>query len=275
MSTSEYLYILSKLNKQQMKQLISNLSDVSKEKANNLMKNFVKSKQFRDEVIKTIKSNYNDLATPYRQMSITQQYSPDDQEKLVIQVANESYNKSRKNNVNCYQYLKEDSTDQIAVYQYKSFWTHKIIVAFRGSQDKKDIIPDLYIVRNRHSISDRFSNALKFIENLNKKYESAKLIVTGHSLGGALAIWIRQHKIGEDLEYCYCFNPGYNGYYNSKLNLKFDNLKIFMVKGDIICNTLLALDKQKLPDKHNLVILDGNLKKPLQNHSLKNFTDLI
>lgn len=242
-------------------------------KYDTLYQGFVKSQKYRYCFMMVLEENYKELVTPYKNIK-TVTYKPTEIEKVAIMLSAYSYSGvyARKD-YKKYEYIKEESSKNIAVYRYKSLFSDNIFIAYRGTNDREDIIPDMYIVRNKHEISNRFDAALDKYDDIKKKYPKAKIHVTGHSLGGALAIWVLTKR--KSCYKGYVFNPGYNGYLTPKINLNHDNLKVFMVKGDIICNTIFAMKSEMKPAKKNWIILAGDNMKPLKNHSMNNFTKLV
>ena len=84
---------------------------------------------------------------------------------------------------------------------------NRIVVAFRGSVDIANWILNLEAVRTSYPLCSGCSvhigfnqgyNSVKstvetIIDNLRSKYSSASIMVTGHSLGGALAVMAAAH----------------------------------------------------------------------------------
>ncbi|MBR1943526.1 hypothetical protein IJ843_07310 [bacterium] len=60
-----------------------------------------------------------------------------------------------------------------------------IIVAFRGSDDLGDLKVDHQMLSGR--LPDQFADAKAFVEQIRQANPDAKIVVTGHSLGGSLA----------------------------------------------------------------------------------------
>jgi len=59
-----------------------------------------------------------------------------------------------------------------------------VMIAFRGSDDVADLRVDHQILSGY--LPDQFDNACEFLEKIKAQYPNAKIVVTGHSLGGGL-----------------------------------------------------------------------------------------
>jgi len=60
----------------------------------------------------------------------------------------------------------------------------KIIIAFRGSDDGRDLVVDHKMLSGH--LPDQFDNATEFVQRVRRAHPDAEIIVTGHSLGGSL-----------------------------------------------------------------------------------------
>ena len=78
----------------------------------------------------------------------------------------------------------EEQTDGFAATAFKDE-QNRIIIAYRGSDEKKDLEDTLNIVNGE--LPEQFQAALTFYKELRKKNPKAKILATGHSLGGSLA----------------------------------------------------------------------------------------
>lgn len=99
-------------------------------------------------------------------------------------------------------YDKDLSTYNKAVF-YDPL-TAKVIVSFRSTQVLEDLVPDFHIATKSRKHA-RFDEAVQFVDSVKQKYGS-EVIVTGHSLGGTLALYVNQHYKGEVK--AHAFNPG-------------------------------------------------------------------
>jgi hypothetical protein len=82
----------------------------------------------------------------------------------------------------------ELSTDRHKVYAPINSQTHKPIISYRGTANKrKDVVSDLALAFGLEKHNKRFKNSKKVNEKVKKKYNVDSNILVGHSLGGALA----------------------------------------------------------------------------------------
>lgn len=116
-------------------------------------------------------------------------------------------------------YKLQEQSDEYKVFSHPS---KKGIISFRGTTVPKDFYSDLHIAHNS-TFDPRFSQAA----NLAKKYPD--YLVTGHSLGGSLAVHAGKQSGNETI----VFNPG-SGMYG----LDYKNAKVFKSTNDIISDRL-------------------------------------
>jgi len=88
--------------------------------------------------------------------------------------------------------------DRVEADKYSSVFhnkaENKTVLAFTGTQDSNDFIPDYEIAFGKRT-HPRWQQALQRWDTVNLKYSNVK--VTGHSLGGALARHVSQHRKAE------------------------------------------------------------------------------
>jgi len=92
----------------------------------------------------------------------------------------------------------------------------EIIIVFRGTDDKKDLIEDVRIALSKGLKTDVYAH--DFTNMVLKEYPNCKLIFTGHSLGGAYAQLACVKNLVAGKACCgYTFNaPGMKDYLDKK-----------------------------------------------------------
>ncbi len=109
-----------------------------------------------------------------------------------------------------YKYDKEFSDKHTAVFVHPV--TRRVIVAARGTELKKglgdaidDLATDALLVTGNLTRSARFRKLDEKLKSLRERYREHKIELTGHSLGGALAVELG--KVHQDVD-VHAFNAG-------------------------------------------------------------------
>lgn len=131
--------------------------------------------------------------------------------------------------------MDRDLSDGLAtVYHHKG--RNHTTIAYRGTkpQNTDDLAADLDVLagkRNHH----RFKDALDRVEQVKRKYGSDKgLSVTGHSLGGSLALHVND-KLNIPAR---VYNPGSSPIFRQTINK--DNVHVVRNAGDLVSSGLRA-----------------------------------
>ena len=111
-----------------------------------------------------------------------------------------------------------------------------IVIAYRGSDDVADIKSDLEMI-NGTKLPEQFYDAEQFYEDIRAKHSGARIVLTGHSLGGALSQLVAAHN--EDA-FAVTFNaPGTKDIITRESGLSDSgNIYNIIVDGDKISGTL-------------------------------------
>lgn len=181
----------------------------------------------------------------------------------------------------------EFSTDRVLLLVRRSAVSNKVvetILCFRGTRlvDIEDVKTDMAIIRGKEVDSQLFKAALITCRAAINKYGKRGLMLTGHSLGASLSMYIsRELRVPAKV-----FNPGASGL--DLLHKVWQNVKIsdrptesaavnqratsdrslvsvYIVRGDIFSNFLLYNDKIN----HKVYVLDN--VKGTGAHSMDNF----
>ena len=117
---------------------------------------------------------------------------------------------------------------------------NEIIIAFRGTNDKTDMITDLnFVFKEIPLVTSKF--AREFYDRLKKMCADCKIYFTGHSLGGAYAQLICAQLVNEcDICKAITFNAPGMAYAldgkNASNAIKYPNISNYVVMNDFVGN---------------------------------------
>jgi hypothetical protein len=97
---------------------------------------------------------------------------------------------------------------------------NELVIAFRGTEEAKDIIPDLNIAFGSQASLQRFQDDVDYYKNVISFYPTAKVVATGHSLGG-FSVANVINKVDRGIGFTYNGGVGVNNkslYDNPRLN---------------------------------------------------------
>lgn len=185
------------------------------------------------------------------------------EENQKAQMSQQAYkNENERSNIGSYQYKKEHSGKDWAVYSDPK--ANKHILSFKGTSNSKDIVPDLNIVAGTQNNSSSFEHASNLLKDLKQKINGT-WETTGHSLGGTKAMWAAQQNNVDS----HAFNPGYNSVSDDQIKTDRKGNHVYVVKGDAISNSILGTKLHKVK-----TFQSRNKFNPLTSHSISAFTSL-
>ena len=190
---------------------------------------------------------------------VSKQKSVDDKDKIFVQMSKQSYIKpdERKANLEGYTYLPQQSDMENAVYENSK--DKKLIIAFRGSAKLKDLKADLGIATGLLEKTSRHDSTEELVKKLKTLFPDYSITLTGHSLGGSLAVSMSsKHNIPAVV-----FNAGHT---IGKSKHKDSDIKFYTKEGDPV--SMLGANSYK-----DVKFIEGSHKNVLKDHSLDNFEE--
>lgn len=157
----------------------------------------------------------------------------------------------------------------------------EVAVSFRGTVNMKDVVSDAQILFSRESSNRRFKNSESILRQVKSKYPGYKIVTTGHSLGGRLALYAGMRQ-GAD--FMYLFNPGLSPQSlgqdcKMKQNQCKNNLIIYTTGSDFISISAIFSKGVKIirvPETKKSFLQSMKDKIPgmgmLNAHTMSNFT---
>jgi len=139
----------------------------------------------------------------------------------------------------------------------------KIVIAFRGSDDAADLASDFRMMAGR--TPEQLQNASAFVAKIKEQHPDAKIIVTGHSLGGSLTEMVASQY--DDVLGITFDAVGTKGVVeNASTALKDNHNTVnYVINGDVLSNADTHVGQVVLTDA---VVQNGRVNSP---HSIENF----
>ena len=147
---------------------------------------------------------------------------------------------------------------------YVSSNGNEIVIAFRGTDDAKD-----WLYANLDTDpKGQYNDADKVYKKVAKDYRGKRIITTGHSLGGGLAMHVS--ILNPDVD-AYVFDPSPRVFSDDRYDMYQNKIVILYETGEIleaIRPLFISLKKIK-PIKYRYNFLDGD---PVMEHSIEAFS---
>ena len=173
-------------------------------------------------------------------------------EALMAQIARASYNNG-PDIIGPYRLIKNYSNSHHLLYS----GNNQLVISFRGTKEFKDIGTDIQLIVGKESESERFNNDLQYYDEIRETWPSKNIILTGHSLGGSIVLYIATKR---NIYKGYAFNPGVS----FSTNLNAPNVDIIRTTGDVM--SMLSHFKDS---KANIKNIDNS--NLFTAHTVKNF----
>lgn len=217
---------------------------------------------------------YNNIKNVKQNTSNSSNNSLNNEELEKAKISQQAYQShSTRNNIGDWNYNKDLSGDSHAVYSHKnnandSNTNNQHILSFKGTNNKNDIVPDLHIAAGTQDKNNEFQKSAELFSNLKQKYKG-NWQTTGHSLGGAKAMWAAQQYMKDNPNETidsHSFNPGYVSFSDDRINTNRQGNHVYVIKGDPISNSILTTKV------HHIKTLPNKSKyNPIKNHSIDSF----
>ncbi len=170
----------------------------------------------------------------------------------LFDVLNSSYGDSGANKKLEQQGYKKDlslsNDNQTVFYNPKE---KKMVFSVAGTHNLSDVGTDVYLATGNLKSTNRYKSAKKTLDKARNKYKPSNVVVTGHSLGGAIAQYVAKKE-----DKVVTFNKGATiGQKTRK------NETAYRTKGDIV---------SIFSQKQNIVKNKKNMFDVLGNHNLTN-----
>lgn len=131
-----------------------------------------------------------------KKKSISAQSGMSSEEKTSAKIAGDAYEKTRKGNIDGFEYRPEHSDKERAVYHNKT--TGHTRIGYKGTDSLKDLRAD---TTDKHSIlkgnqrgNEMYKKDLEHFDKVKKALGSKKTTLSGHSLGGSRTFNVSKNK---------------------------------------------------------------------------------
>ena len=166
-----------------------------------------------------------------RKNKVQEQNSIDGEDRTYFDVSEDAYDSpsSRAKKIGNFHYNQQSSNEEHAVYVNED--KKELIIGFRGSTTKEDFLnSDKHIVGANLKKSQRFMREKNFVSEILSLLPNYKVVFTGHSLGGSIAI-----EMGNLFKKrAVVFNAGASLVPEGMRKTSDDDVKFYSVKGDLV-----------------------------------------
>lgn len=131
-----------------------------------------------------------------KKQSLSPQQGMNSEEKTSAKIAGDAYEKTRKTNIDGFEYQPDHSDNERAVYHNKK--TGHTRIGYKGTNSMKDVKVDLSdknsILKGNQRNNEMYKKDLEHFDKVKKALGSKKTTLSGHSLGGSRTYNVSQNK---------------------------------------------------------------------------------
>lgn len=178
-------------------------------------------------------------------------------------------------------YKKPSERSHVGEYKYNvslsnpehGFWigSDRVIIAIRGTTNKSDVLSDTLIASGTLKLGQRYKKEKRYLKMIMRKFKNLKVELSGHSLGGTLAM-----ELGREFNLkSYVYNAGIGP--KQAIRNKTDKIACLLNKKGKKCKSSKLIEHTRVLGDPVSIGSSGNtnvkhiLPKKLNVHSINNF----
>ena len=126
---------------------------------------------------------------------------------------NKFFKKTRKvdmNSVELRDYIVVDEFTSQTICTFQNVKNNTIVLAIRGTDltrpEDADLYTDALLIYGKEQTRKRYTDSFAILKKIKNLFKNFKIIITGHSLGGRIAIDLLDSELGKFIHEVHVFN---------------------------------------------------------------------